>query len=87
MRSSLFGGVTQRKLVVNNWRFGTTSRCHHQGSSRPRNSPLWSLGPWRWERYAATTHPCLSIYVACHLRWANISFRNFLAFCSNSHIL
>jgi len=35
--SLIFWDATQRRIVVNYRRFGTTFRSHLRGSSRPRN--------------------------------------------------
>jgi hypothetical protein len=36
MRSALFWGITQRRVVILYWRFGTTYRSHLQGPKSPR---------------------------------------------------
>ena len=46
MRSSLFWDVTQRRLVVNDRRFGTAHRSQLQGSSRTRKMfSAWTAWP------------------------------------------
>jgi len=47
MRSALFFGITQRRVVIPYRRFGTTYRSHLQVS----RSLLRPLDPWRRERY------------------------------------
>jgi hypothetical protein len=58
MRSALFWGITQRRMVILYRRFGTTYRSYLQGSRNPKRvvsstlpTLLELLDPWRWSRY------------------------------------
>jgi len=53
MRSAFFWDITQRTVVINYRRLGTTYRSQLEGSRNPRIEegfdPVF-LDPWRWDR-------------------------------------
>jgi hypothetical protein len=57
LRSALFWGITQCRVVILNRCFGTTYWSHLQGSRSPRrvesrlSSLLGLIDPWRWDWY------------------------------------